>query len=247
MSARRGGRVCGGGTRRGRPAVRMRRCCGPADVCGRVCVRVLILSLNTVKHVLPSFTVLVPADDVTAWTLTNLSGAAQARIFSGLSISTPRKCLNSFSFANRAFSSHLSPRECTLPTGCHWYGGSWESSRPLGSGRGGMCADGNRWRFILEACWATSTLHVPFCRPIAERASVARPSLGGTDGAFWRRATAQCSLLAGLHRSSQEQTWSPSVGNIQELQSLRPNGLRKCQLKLCMAVMSATLTLLLIF
>lgn len=119
MSARRGGRVCGGGTRRGRPAVRMRRCCGPADVCGRVCVRVLILSLNTVKHVLPSFTVLVPADDVTAWTLTNLSGAAQARIFSGLSISTPRKCLNSFSFANRAFSSHLfspppSPRESAL-------------------------------------------------------------------------------------------------------------------------------------
>jgi len=58
--------------------------------------------------------------------------------------------------------------------------------------------------------------------PPAVRAGVARPSLGGgTDGPFWRRATAQCSLFVGLRWSSQEQTRSPSVGNIQDLQSVR--------------------------
>lgn len=41
-----------------------------------------------------------------------------------------------------------------------------------------MCADGNRWWFIREACWATSTLHVPFCLTIAAKADVARPSSG---------------------------------------------------------------------
>lgn len=68
----------------------------------------------------------------------------------------------------------------------------------------------------------------PFLSPHSrERAAVVRPSLRGTDGPFWRRATAQRSLFVGLHQSSQEQTWSPSVGNIQELQSVRPNGFRK--------------------
>lgn len=74
--------------------------------------------------------------------------------------------------------SLLSLRVCTPLTGCHWYGGSRVSSRLLGSGRGGMCADGNRWWFILEACWATSTLRVPFCLTIAAKAGAARPSSG---------------------------------------------------------------------
>lgn len=119
--------------------------------------------------------------------------------------------------------SLLSLRECAPLTGCHWYGGSRASSVLLGSSRGGMCADGNRWWFILEACWATSTLHVPFF--LSHHSSEGLVWLGqvrGTDGPFWRRATAQCSLLVGLHWSSQEQTQSPSVGNIQELQSVRP-------------------------
>lgn len=42
-----------------------------------------------------------------------------------------------------------------------------------------MCADGNRWWFILEACCATSTLHVPFCPPVAAKAGVAKPSSVG--------------------------------------------------------------------
>ncbi|KAG7230065.1 hypothetical protein INR49_009785 [Caranx melampygus] len=48
--------------------------------------------------------------------------------------------------------------------------GCWEAAE------GGMCADGNRWWFILEACWDTSTLHVPFCLPAAAKAGEARPS-----------------------------------------------------------------------
>ena len=69
-------------------------------------------------------------------------------------------------------------RGSALLTVCHWYGSSGVSSGLLGSGRGGMCADGKRWWFILEACWATSTLHVPFCLTIAARAGAARPSSG---------------------------------------------------------------------
>lgn len=157
-----------------------------------------------------------------------------------------------FPFANWEFSSHRfsSP----LPERVYFSeqaaigmavakkaAGCWEVA-----GWGMMCADGNRWWFILETCWATSTLHVPFCRPIAERAAVVRPSLRGTDGPFWRRATAQRSLFMGLHQSSQEQTRSPSVGNIQEIQSVRPNGFRKWHLKLCMHVRSVTVTLIIL-
>lgn len=80
-----------------------------------------------------------------------------------------------FPFANWEFSSHRfsSP----LPERVYFSeqaaigmavakkaAGCWEVA-----GWGMMCADGNRWWFILETCWATSTLHVPFCRPIAER------------------------------------------------------------------------------
>lgn len=72
------------------------------------------------------------------------------------------------------FSFFPFPERVVCPlTGCHWYGGWWVSSR------GAMCADGNRWRFILEARCATSTLHVPFCLPIVVKASVAKPSSGG--------------------------------------------------------------------
>lgn len=45
----------------------------------------------------------------------------------------------------------------------------------------------------------------------------------GTDGPFWRGATAQGSLLVGLRWSSQEQTWSPSVGNMQAPQPPTPH------------------------
>lgn len=61
--------------------------------------------------------------------------------------------------------------------------------------------------------------------PLQRRAVVARPSFGpwgAADGPFWRSATAQFSLLTGLHWSSQEQTRPPSVGNMQELQSEKP-------------------------
>lgn len=157
-----------------------------------------------------------------------------------------------FPFANWKFSSHrfssplpervYSSEQAAIGMAvARKAAGCWEVA-----GWGMMCADGNRWWFILETCWATSTLHVPFCRPIAERAAVVRPSLRGTDGPFWRRATAQWSLFVGLHQSSQEQTRSPSVGNIQELRSVRPNGFRKWHLKLCMRVRSVTVMLLIL-
>lgn len=41
-----------------------------------------------------------------------------------------------------------------------------------------MCADRNRCWFILEACWVTSTLHIPFVLTMAVKAGVARPSSG---------------------------------------------------------------------
>lgn len=60
------------------------------------------------------------------------------------------------------------------------------------------------------------------CLPIAARAGVARPSSEDRWSLLEKGHTAQCSLSMGLHRSSQEQTRSPSVGNIQEIQSVRP-------------------------
>lgn len=69
-------------------------------------------------------------------------------------------------------------------------------------------------------CWRPAGPHQPctspLCLPLEVKADVARPS-SGDRWSFWRRATAQCSLLVGLRWSSQEWTWSPSVGNIQEL------------------------------
>lgn len=83
-----------------------------------------------------------------------------------------------FLSSSLCFRSFLSLRECAPLTGCHWYGGIRLSSRLLGSSRGWMCADRNRWWFILEACRATSTLHVPFCLTIAVKSGVVRPSSG---------------------------------------------------------------------
>lgn len=56
----------------------------------------------------------------------------------------------------------------------------WEAVVGVGGvwRREDVCADRNRCWFILEACWVTSTQHIPFVLTMAVKAGVARPSSG---------------------------------------------------------------------
>lgn len=72
---------------------------------------------------------------------------------------------------------------------------------------GGMCADGNRWWFTLEACWATSTPHVPFCLTIAVQAGVARPSSGDR----WSLLEKGHSTVLSVHGAPLEQPRTNAV------------------------------------
>ena len=231
-------------------AVSMYKFCSLTDVCECVCISVFIPSLNSVtqRTYFPPPPHLFLSDNVTIWTRTDLSRGAESWMFSELSIWSPHNSFNSLPFARWECSSHhsllflfsFSPFSERVHSADRlsliW--------RLLGSSRGVGGADGNRWWFILEACWDTSTPHIPFCLLIAAKAGVARPSFGGGQMVPFGEGPQHSALCSwGSTGAAKNKHGLLLFGTCRSFILQDLNRLGEWDLKLCMCILGVTLML----